>query len=209
VSDFESGENQAAAEAPHVEQVHFVALDLPSGYLRMHTRVGSMTWGGFTWLGVGQLGDIGDIDEDAMLRPNGTDVTLSGVDAALVSAAMTEKYHGRAIAVYWGCLDPSTQVLVSTPETIFAGLMDYMECHLGAGTGSISVHAEGDLARWQRHRNSLYSHESQSANWPGDRGFDQIPFMQTRKIDWRRSNVWQSTHPAPRSAVSSSRRPYG
>ena len=196
---YASATNQAAAEAVHVEHLHFVALDLPSGYLRLHTRTGTITWGGFSWLGVGQFGDISDIDEDSQLRPSGATITLSGVDSALITAALTEKYHGRSIAVYEGLLNLSTMVLVDTPEIIFKGLMDFMTVSLGAGVGSITVQAEGELARWLRHNNSLYTHESQQALFAGDRGFDQIPFTQNRKIDWRKSNVWQASSKAARA----------
>lgn len=189
---YASSTNQSTAEAGHLEHLHFVELDLPSGYLRLHTRIGTVTWGGNSYLGVGKLGDISDIDEDAMLRPSGVTVTLTGVDADLVTSAMTEKYHGRAIAVYEGYLNTSTMALVADPEVKFKGLMDYMSVTLGEGGGSISVQAEGELARWQRHSGSLYTHESQQALFSGDRGFDQIPFTQNRKIDWSKSNVWQA-----------------
>lgn len=189
---YASSTNQSTAEAAHLEHVHFVALDVPSGYVRLHTRIGTVTWGGNSWLGVGKLGDISDIDEDAMLRPSGVTVTLTGVDSDLITSAMTEKYHGRAIAVYEGFLNTSTMALVADPEIKFSGLMDYMSITLGEGTGSISIQAEGELARWQRHNNSLYTHESQQALYSGDRGFDQIPYTMNRKIDWSKSNVWQT-----------------
>jgi hypothetical protein len=193
VTSYASSTNQTAAEAVHVEHVHFVHLDLPSGHLRLHTRSGTITWGSADWLGVGKFGDLSDIDEDAQLRPSGVTVTLSGVDSALITTAVTEKVHGRQIAVYEGFLNVSTMALVDTPETKFKGLMDFMSIELGEGAGSITVHAEGELARWQRHSGSLYTHESQQAIYSGDRGFDQIPYMQNRKIDWRKSNVWQAS----------------
>jgi hypothetical protein len=189
---YDSSTNQAAAELPHVEHVHFVDMDLPSGDLRLHTRIGTVSWGGFDWLGVGKFGDISDIDEDAALRPSGVTVTLSGVDSALITSALTEDFHGRSIAVYEGFLNLTTMALVDTPETKFKGLMDFMSIELGPNGGSITVQCEGELARWQRHRGSLYTHESQQAIYSGDRGFDQIPFTQNRKIDWRKSNVWQA-----------------
>jgi hypothetical protein len=95
--------------------------------------------------------------------------------------------------VYEGFLNVSTMALLDTPETKFKGLMDYMSVELGEGSGSLTVQAEGELARWQRHNGSLYTHESQQALYSGDRGFDQIPYMQNRKIDWRKSNVWQAS----------------
>jgi hypothetical protein len=198
VTAYASSTNQTAAEQVHVEHIQFVHLDLPSGHLRLHTRIGTIAWGGNDWLGVGKFGDLSDIEEDAQLRPSGVTVTLSGVDSALITAALTEAYHGRLIAIYEGFLNLSTMALLDTPETKFKGLMDYMTVTLGDHGGAITIQAEGELARWQRHSGSLYTHESQQAIYPGDRGFDQIPFMQSRKIDWRKSNVWQSESRARR-----------
>lgn len=188
-----SGSNQTAGEAAHVEIVTLVAMDVPSGYLRLHTRTGTITFGGYDYLGVGKFGGVSEIDEDAQLRPSGVTVTLSGVDAALVSSAITEAIHGRAITIYQGYLNLTTGALIADPEIVFRGLMDYMAIDLGQNTGSITVQCEGEMARWLRHNGSLYTHESQQALFSGDRGFDQVPFLQNRKIDWSKSNVWQST----------------
>ena len=193
---YTSAANQSAAEAAHVEGVTFAALDFPSGYLRAHTRVGTITWGGFDWLGVGQFGSVSEVSEDAMLRPSGVTLTLSGVDTAVVSAAVFEAYHGRAAYVYRGFFNVTTLALAADPQLVFKGLMDTMECELGQNTGTINVTCEGELARWQRHQGAVYSHESQAALYvslgyaPTDRGFDQILNIQNRTIDWSKRSLW-------------------
>jgi hypothetical protein len=193
-----SSTNQSTAEAVHVELVTLVAMDFPSGYLRLHTRIGTITFGTNDYLGVGKFGGVSEIDEDAQLRPAGVSVTLSGVDAPLVSSAITEACHGRSITIYQGFLNVSTMALVADPETVFKGLMDYMTIDLGQNTGSITVQCEGEMARWLRHNGSLYTNESQQALFSGDRGFDQVPYLQNRKIDWSKSNVWQSVSQSQR-----------
>lgn len=176
--------NQTAAIAAHAEVVTFVELNFSSGYLRLHTRTGTISWGGNDWLGVGKLGAIETVKEDAELRPNSVALMLSGVDAALMTSAMTEDYHGRSVRVYQGLLNVDTFALVSTPETVFVGLMDYMTVTMGAGTASIAVHCESELARWDRPRALLYTHESQQITYSGDRFFDMVPTMLSRVIDW-------------------------
>lgn len=193
MTSYANTDNQTANEQPHLEEVMFVEMDLPSGWLRLHTRIGNIVWGGNTYLGVGQFGELGDIDEDAMLRPSGVAVTLTGVDSSVITAAKDEACFGRHIAIYRGMLNLSTMQLIADPELEFKGLLDTFTCTLGANTGSIVAQCEGELARWQRHNNSLLTHESQQALFPGDRGFDQIQFTQNRKIDWRKGNVWQGS----------------
>lgn len=181
---FVASENLAAATAEHAVVVDFVDLDFPSGHLRVHTWLGTITWGGYDWIGVGQLGAITIGAEDAELRPVAFTLGLSGVDASLVRAARTEAYHGRPARVYRGWLDTATRALVATPERRRTGLMDTMTTTLGHGSGSITVSCESELARWQRPRGLMYTHESQQIIYEGDRGFDLIPTIQTRSIDW-------------------------
>lgn len=187
---YASAGNQSAAEAVHAELVHFVEMDLPSGYLRLHTRTGTLAIDGNNYTGIGQLGSISDVGEDAMLRPQGVTFTLSGVDAALITAARTEAYHGRTVTVYRGFLNVTTLALVATPEVAFRGIMDKMSIELGQGSGSITVSAEGELARWQRHSGLLYSSESQREIYPSDKGFDNVPIIQQRSVNWSKLGDW-------------------
>jgi len=191
---YASSTNQSTAEAAHAELITFADLDLSSGHLRVHTRTGTISWGGNSYDGVGKFGTISEISEDSMLRPNGVTVAISGVDAALITAAMDETYHGRTITLYQGFLNTSTFALVDSPEVIFRGLMDVMTVELGPNTGTIQIACEGELARWQRFTNLLYTHESQQTLYAGDRGFDLVPAIQGRTINWikksRFPDIW-------------------
>lgn len=186
---FVSSTNQAAAVAAHAEVVDFVDLDFPDGHVRLHTRLGTITWGGYDWDGVGKFGSIEIGAEDAELRPVTWRLTLSGVDAALVTVARTEDYHGRAVRLYRGWLDTSTMALLATPERRRSGMMDSMQVTLGANSATITVHCESELARWQRPRGLLYTHESQQVIYLGDRGFDMVPTIQNRVLNWVRPSL--------------------
>jgi hypothetical protein len=184
VTWFEQPENEAAALDEHAITVDFVDIDFPTGHLRLHTWVGQIIWGTNLWEGVGKLGEITGGEEDAEMRPVSFSMRLSGVDAALVQAARSEEYHGRTVRVYRGWFNRDTGVLVATPEQRRVGLIDSMRVSLGLNTGSITVTCETELARWQRPRGLLYTHESQQLLYPGDRGFDMVPTIQTRVLDW-------------------------
>ena len=187
---FADANNQTAAIAAHAEVVTFVDLDFSSGHLRLHTRTGTITWGGYDWLGVGKLGAIDSVKEDAELRPNTIALQLSGVDSSIIQTATTEDYHGRAVRIYQGLLNVSTLALVATPETVFVGVLDYLTVSLGAGGGTIAVRCESELARWQRPRALMSTHESQQLLYAGDRFFDMVPALQSRTIDWGRKGKW-------------------
>ena len=185
---FQSAANQTAAIQSHAEVVTFVDLDFPSGHLRVHTRTGTVAWGSGSpipqWLGVGKLGSIDVVREDAELRPNTITLILSGTDTALITAAMDEAYHGRAARIYQGLLDVNTFALIATPETVFIGIMDTMTITLGQGTGSINVQCESELARWDRPRSFLYTQESQRMFYPDDEFYNMVTTTQSRTVDW-------------------------
>ena len=186
---FATAANQTAAIAAHAEVVEFVDLDFPDGHVRLHSRIGPITWGGYTWDGVGKLGSIEIGAEDTELRPVAWRLTLSGVDAELITAARGEDFHGRAVRLYRGWLDLSTMALVGTPERRRSGLMDWMQVTLGPNSATITVNCESELARWQRPRGLLYTHESQQIVYLGDRGFDMIPTIQGRVLNWVRPTL--------------------
>ena len=195
--------NQTAAAAAHVEVVHFASIEFPSGTLNLHTRLGTLEWGGNYWEGVGKLGGISDVSEDAMLRPSGLTLTLSGVDAAIVNAVAEDDYPGYPVSVWSGLLDPDSLDLVTTPQLVFRGIVDRAAVELTEGGGKVTVTCESELARWARHQNSLFTNESQQALYAGDKGFDRIPAIQNRAIDWQKKQVWGSgvvTRMAPRFA---------
>jgi hypothetical protein len=187
---FVNGANQSAALASHAEVVTFVSLDFASGIVRLHTRTGTITWGGFDWLGVGKMGAIEAIKEDAELRPNGVSLQVSGVDAAFITAATSDDYHGRPVRIYQGLLNVDTLALVADPETVFVGIMDTMQVTLGQNAGSVAVSCESEMARWQRPRPMLSTHETQQLIYPGDRFYDLVPTIQTRPIDWGMKGRW-------------------
>ena len=182
--------NETAAAAAHSEVVEFVRVEFPSGTITAHTRLGTITWGGYTWQGIGQLGTVSELTEDMMLRPSGITLTLSGVDSAIVNAVVEDDYHGYPATIYRGLLDPVTQQLVADPQLAFRGLIDKVDVELAAGGGMVTVHCEGELARWDRHQGLLFTNESQQSLFPGDKGFDLIPRIQNRTIDWTKKTNW-------------------
>jgi hypothetical protein len=67
--------------------------------------------------------------------------------------------------------------------------MDWMQVTLGPNSAIITVNCESELARWQRPRGLLYTHESQQIVYLGDRGFDMIPTIQGRVLNWVRPTL--------------------
>ena len=79
-----------ALSSQHVALVTFAELQFPSGTVYLHNSIGTYTWGGHDWLGVGDLGEISQIEEGADVSPYKITLSLSGLDATISGAALTE-----------------------------------------------------------------------------------------------------------------------
>lgn len=107
----------------------FVYLDWPGGAVRVHSGVGSITWGGFTWLGVGDFGSLAVPDEAGSMVA--TEATLALVaPAAQLDGYLDDAIRNRTGEVYLGFVagrpgtSGGTTLLWVTPITIFSGAMD-------------------------------------------------------------------------------------
>jgi hypothetical protein len=172
VTRFVSTTNQT--EATKAAIVGFVAVDLDftSGHVRAHDGIGSLIWGGNTYLGVGNFGSIEVVEEAIEVVAKAVKLSLSGVETSLLTTATTEVYQGRSATIYLGFLDRDTNALLATPETLWEGRMDTMTVQLGPQTGSLSVNCEPRLRR--EPRIARYTNEDQQLAYPGDRFFDLI-----------------------------------
>ncbi|HEU4602313.1 MAG TPA: hypothetical protein VFS24_10110, partial [Steroidobacteraceae bacterium] len=95
---------ETAAGQLDVMMVTLVDLDFASGHVRAHDGVGELSFGGNTYDGLGKYGSIEGITEDLEIVARPLRLKLSGVDAALVTTAMTESYQNRSATVYIGIL---------------------------------------------------------------------------------------------------------
>ena len=145
----------------HVAIVAFAKLEFPSGTIYVHNSLGTYTWGGQDWLGVGDMGSISQVEEGLDVSPYAITLTLSGLDATISSAALTEDYYLHPVTVYLGVLN-AEDVLIDTPTQIWAGFMDQMNMSVGADGGdAIQLIAESELSRFNKSLNLMYTNVAQ------------------------------------------------
>jgi hypothetical protein len=168
----------------HVAIVTFAKLEFPSGTIYVHNSLGTYTWGGQDWLGVGDLGSISQVQEGIDVSPYAITLTLSGLDATISGAALTEDYFMHPVTVYMGVLD-ADDALIADPTQIWAGFMDQMNVSLGADGGdAIQLIAESELSRFDMSRNLMYTNAAQQERYSGDLFFSHIHKVQGAKFDW-------------------------
>src|SRR5690606_37610763 len=90
-----------AARADVAYPVYFVEMHFRSETSRAWTGVGSIAWNGETWQGTGQFGRVSAIEETTELRIAGITLELSGVDPALIAAAMDRSEYKRREGAVW------------------------------------------------------------------------------------------------------------
>tara|TARA_X000001382_G_scaffold21291_2_gene12919 strand:+ start:6977 stop:7618 length:642 start_codon:yes stop_codon:yes gene_type:complete len=173
-----------ALASQHVALVTFAELQFPSGTVYLHNSIGTYTWGGHDWLGVGDLGEISQIEEGADVSPYKITLSLSGLDATISGAALTEDYYMHPVKVYLGVLD-ADDVLLADPTIVFEGAMDQMNVSVGASGGDvISLTAESELARFDRASNLKYTDTQLQSDFSGDVAFEFMADIEGAKIRW-------------------------
>ena len=176
----------------NVALVSFAKLEFPSGTVYVHNSIGTYSWGSQDWLGVGSLGSISKVEEGMDVSPYAITLTLSGLDADMSSAALTENYFMRAVTIYLGVLNDDDELLAD-PTPIWAGFMDQMNVSVGADGGdAIQLIAESELSRFNVSRNLMYTNAAQHERYSGDLFFSHIQDVQGAKFDWGAKTPGQS-----------------
>ncbi len=171
-----------AVDAPVVRPVILTSLDFSSGTVRVHSGVGTITYDGQEYSGLGSYGGISEVTEGSDARPYDLDLSLSGIPLNLLASALGEDYQGRAAVNYIGLLDDNHQ-LIDTPKQIWGGYMDTPDISLGE-TATIVVHCRGRANDWNRARLTRYTMEQQRSVYPDDSGLDYVTQMADKSIVW-------------------------
>ncbi|WP_367394521.1 hypothetical protein [Cupriavidus sp. Agwp_2] len=177
------GSTLAAVTAGHVPYLFFVQMDF-SQPLRVCSAGYDIDWNGATWVGLGTLGSIEPIQEQASLEAIGVRLTLSGVPTDLIAITLGEQYQGRPCQIWFVPLREDLQ-LAGQPVRIFSGRMDTMDTEVGE-TATITVSAESRMVSWDKARSRRFNNEDQQSRYPGDRGFEFVPQMVSKELVWGR-----------------------
>ena len=173
-----------ALSSDHVALVTFAKLEFPSGTLYLHNSIGTYTWGGNDWLGTGDLGEISQLEEGAQISPYKITLSLSGLDATISGAALTEDYYLQPVTVYLGVLN-ANDVLIADPTIVWEGAMDQMQLSVGAADGdTIVLTAESELARFDKASNLKYTDAQLQSDSAGSLGFEFMADIEGAKIRW-------------------------
>jgi hypothetical protein len=178
-----SASNQTASSASTIIPVLFVKLAFDSGDVFAHSTLGSITWGGDTYLGVGLLGNISGVEEDSTLSRSSVTLSLTAIPLEMTSVLLNEQYQGRRATISLGYLNETTRVLVADPFVIFKGRMDTPNISQGQ-TYTIELNVESRFAAWDRALTRRYNNSDQQSRYSGDKGLEFVEQSTEKQIVW-------------------------
>lgn len=171
----------AAIQSEVVTCTRAVELLFDSGPVRLSAATVPLTINGQLFHGVGVLGGISTVEEEADLRSAGITLTLAGVPADVAAIALAEPYHDKPATVWEVILGPDNQLIEAV--VAFRGRIDQMNILLGT-TATVEVTLEDRLTDMDSPNLARYTSEDQQRDFPGDRGFDFVPATVEKEIIW-------------------------
>lgn len=166
---------ETAAAGPRVVYVVLAELELTSGVVRVHDGVGTLTWAGEEWLGLGDFGAVSAITSGGDLSATAISLTMSGVPSEYRSDLLNASSRGDPARLYHGFVDDGG-TWAHEPELAFEGAVDTSRLVDGTDDGepSVSVTVNIVSAAAYARRFTLYrrSFAHQQTLYPGDRFYE-------------------------------------
>lgn len=131
-------DTKAAIAAGNFSPIVMVYLDWPGGAVRVHSNVGTISFGGNNWLGIGHFGGIAAPEESVGLSQNSASLQLIGAPDEM-DDYLDSPIRGRRGEVWFGVVtERSGNVLIGEPFITFAGYMDAMRDTIQAEDGGVT-----------------------------------------------------------------------
>ena len=162
------------------------AITLPDASVhRYWSGIGTLTWNGESWTGLGKLGRITGAGETAEIRTVETAYTLMGVtdfDELNVFLA-TAIRNGTAQA--WLAFLNDDETVIPDPVQIDDSILDRANPRFGEdGSAALTLSATSAIFNFAATPGLYITHEEQQREYLGDTGFDRIPGLASRVVAW-------------------------
>lgn len=179
----------------HVRLITMAKLEFGSGTVYVHNGLGTYSYDGQSWLGLGNLASISAVEEGSDISPYGVTLTVSSINATLAEQALEENYYQKPVTLYLGVLDEnddfvqeSTPANTKNPIQIWSGHIDQMTVTVGSSGGdAIKIQCESELARFARSRNLMFSNVWQQSRHSTDKFFNLVHLIDGVKIGWKQT----------------------
>lgn len=173
----------AAIENGH-GRVLLVDLDFAPDPVRVHSSIGDLVHDGRTFIGVGTLGGLSDLDPGADLSAPEIQARLALVGQSALRATLAlGGYQGRGAEILLGVVDNESGVLIDAVP-IWWGFIDRAMIEESDEASVAVVNLTDELARHDTPSGGTYTHEDQIARHPGDLFLQHVQSIQDMEIPW-------------------------
>ncbi|HEV2324565.1 MAG TPA: hypothetical protein VGS10_11500 [Terracidiphilus sp.] len=156
-------------------------LAFKSGTVYVWSGLGSVVCNGHTYVGVGSLGQVGDIKEGVQVKADGTSVSLSGIDPTILNDCLDDIQLGAPATLWLGIL--SNGVITAT-YPMYVGTVDKPSLPISPDTLTISLAIENKMLNLQRPTMRRYTSSDQNYYFPSDTGFHWVEIDNDLALIW-------------------------
>lgn len=167
----------------HIRLVFFVQAQFLSGTIFVWNGLGSVSWNGQTWVGVGNLLNISTVSEATDIAARNMTLTLSSIPQDMLTRALNECRQNFPVSVFLGFL-ASDGSIVADPYQSFSGHMDVPTLAEGTNDATISLSCENPLIDMDRSPNRRFTNDDQKQDFPTDQGFLFVSAIQSWNGTW-------------------------
>jgi hypothetical protein len=194
-----SSTNQTQVAAAHLHEVVMVKLEFDTP-VYVHSGIGTISYDGNDYLGVGDFGGVSETREAEQLGPAPITLQLSGVDSSLIGEALDSGNYGDVVTIYVGYRqDDGT--LYDDPWIVWKGWYENAAISMGTEGNIISVTCQHDLAVLEESDNGRFTDEDQKRRFSGDTGFEYVHLIPTLKLMWAGGPVASGNIPSKRRGI--------
>lgn len=172
----------AAIAASDLQPAVFVEAFLNGPVVRIWSGIGTISWNGHTWAGLGSLMSISMTEDAATVEARGISIVMSGLDATLLADCLADFRLGLPVTVYFALYASGS--LIADPIISWAGRMDQPTIDVAGDTASITINCENRLIDMNIAVDRRYTHEDQQLENPGDLGFQFVNGLQETTLFW-------------------------
>lgn len=151
-----------------------------TGNVYLWSGVGTVSWNGKTWTGVGDLLGLSPISEGSTIEAKGIAISLSGINSTLLNDIINEFQISAPVTVYYALFNEG--VIIDNPLVAFSGEMDRPEIDVDGDKSVISVNCEDRLVELNTPVNRRYTADDQQRSYPGDLVFSFVNLIQQQNL---------------------------
>jgi hypothetical protein len=187
--------NQINASASgHRVVAPLIEMLFDSGTLHLAAFRWNVTDGPITYTAANLI--IAEARESAGSR-EGLEVSLSGLDPAVIALAVSEPYQGRVIRLLKGYIQPDSNGLIDVARVCFLGRMRNMTIIEDNNKAQVTVSCEHYEVELQRPNPLRYTDAAQQDLYPGDLGCQYSAVNADKQVVWPSAKAQRYGNPQP------------